>query len=262
MKSEKKKKEKIVQKGKMKDYDFYHFSIKEIILFFIEGIGKIALYAYIFYRSILAFILLIPYLILYFKEKRRKCIRKQKENLSVQFKELMGAVNAGLAAGYSVENAFLHARDDLAMVFGKKADITKEMNVIAAGLKNNKNLEDLLSDFGARSHVEDIRDFAEVFNVAKRSGGSLPKVLSNCADVIGGKMDVKRRISTLISAKQFEQSIMNLVPFGIILYIGFTSPGFFDVLYGNMTGIAIMTILFAIYIVALKLADKIIRIRI
>lgn len=248
--------------GKMKDYDEYYFSVKEIIFFGLEGVGRVALYAYIFYRSVVAFVLLLPYLIFFFKEKKKKCLKKQKEMIGLQFKELMSAVNAGLSAGYSIENAFLHARDDLAMVFGKKADITKEMNVIAAGLKNNKNLEDMLSEFGLRSHVEDIRDFAEVFSVAKRSGGSLPRVLQNCGDVIGEKMDVKRRIMTLISAKQFEQSIMNLVPFAIILYIGFTSPGFFDVLYGNMTGIAIMSALFLVYIVALKLADKIINIRI
>lgn len=244
----------------MKDYNVYHFSAKEILLFGLEGIGMVSLYAYVFYRSFLAFFILLPYLIVFFKDKKKKCIKRQKERISEQFKELMSAVNAGLSAGYSIENAFLHARDDLVMVFGKKADITLEMNTIAAGLKNNKNLEDMLSDFGKRSHIDDIRDFAEIFQVAKRSGGSMPSVLSNCADVIGEKMDVKRRIQTLISAKQYEQNIMNLVPFAIILYIGFTSPGFFDVLYGNVTGIVIMTVLFGVYIAARRIAEKIIQI--
>ena len=60
-----------------------------------------------------------------------------------------------------------------------------------------------------------------------------------------------------ISAKKMEQTIMDLVPFGIILYIDATTPGFFDSLYHNAAGMALMTALMAVYLAAYLMAEKI-----
>ena len=57
--------------------------------------------------------------------------------------------------------------------------------------------------------------------------------------------------------KKMEQNIMKLMPFGILAYVGVSSPGYFDPLYGNLTGIALMTGLLTIYLVACFMGDKI-----
>ena len=71
-------------------------------------------------------------------------------------------------------------------------------------------------------------------------------------------MEIDREIEVLISAKRMEQQIMNLVPFAIIIYISFTAPGFFDVLYHNVLGVSIMTICLLVYFVAYRLSAKIV----
>ena len=43
----------------------------------------------------------------------------------------------------------------------------------------------------------------------------------------------------------------------ILAYVGVSSPGYFDPLYGNLTGIALMTGLLTIYLVACFMGDKI-----
>ena len=53
---------------------------------------------------------------------------------------------------------------------------------------------------------------------------------------------------------------MDLVPFGIILYIDSTTPGFFDPLYHNIAGAALMTALLVVYVVAFLLGEKILKI--
>ena len=88
----------------------------------------------------------------------------------------------------------------------------------------------------------------------------MPSIIRSSVDVIRMKMEVKKKIETMISAKKMEQNIMNVVPFAILIYINATSPGFFDCLYHNPAGILIMTVLFAIYLVAYFLAQKIIQI--
>lgn len=246
----------------MPDYERYRFCAKEGLGCFVKGMLLEILFAYVFYRSVIAAILLIPIAVLYTKKKENDVKKDRKQELGMQFGEMMRSVNGSLQAGYSVENAFIHARSDMVLLYGKEAMIVKELDYFTKGMRNNQNLEHLLKDFGERSHISDIKDFATVFQIAKRTGGDLPGMLASSSDMIRQKMEVKRKIATVISAKKYEQGIMNLVPFGIILYIDASSPGFFDVLYHNLTGILIMSILMIIYFIAYFISEKIMKINI
>lgn len=246
----------------LQDYNEYRLSFTEFFICLLKSFGIIFLFSYIFYRSWIAALFLIPITYLIFKDSKKELTEKRKIQLSYEFKEMMNSLIAGLQAGYSVENSFEHAYRDMVLLLGKHALIVSELSYITKALKNNRNIEALLSDLAKRSHVDDIRDFAEVFSIAKRSGGDLPAMLRNTADIITEKMDMRRKLTTLISSKKFEQNIMNVIPFAIILYIDMSSPGFFNSLYGNMVGIILMTVLLIVYLVAYFLAKKITDIKI
>lgn len=243
------------------DYNDYKLKINEIILYGAEGIALIILISYVFYRSFLAVVLLLPTVLLFLEYKRRSRIKSEKEKLTLQFREMMHSVIAALQAGYSVENAFEHSYDDLILLYGKNEIIPKEIEVINRNLRNNHNLEEVLTDLADRTHVKDIADFAEVFRIAKRSGGDLTAILGNTAETISDRIEVRREIAVGISDKKMEQKIMDMVPFGIIFYIDATSPGFFDPLYHNLLGVALMTVMLAIYVFAFLLGEKILDIR-
>lgn len=236
-------------------------SVREIIKYALQGVGISALVAYVFYRSVIVFLLLlIPSLTFLLHRKKRDLLRKRKEELNLQFKEMMHAVIAGLQAGYSIENAFSHAYQDICLLYGKQSMMAKELYHLTMELRNNCNIEDILSDFAARCQIADIRDFTEVFHIAKKSGGNFVGILKNTADIISDKIELKREIATITSAKRLEQKIMDIVPFAIILYIDVSSPGFFDGMYHNLVGIVIMTVLLTVYIVAYLMAERIIHI--
>ncbi len=201
-----------------------------------------------------------PALLLYLKRERKKRAERRKEELMLQFREMMHALIAGLQAGYSIENSFLHATEDMILLYGKASMITRELMHINRELRNNVNLEDVLDNWALRAKIPDITDFAEVFRIAKRSGGDLPGILHNTAELISDRIEVQREIGTQIAAKKMEQGIMDLVPFGIILYIDATSPGFFDSLYGSAFGILLMSVLLAVYLAAYLLAERILKI--
>ena len=223
----------------------------------IKGTAILMLVSYVFYRSAIAFFIALPFLIVYLIKERRKTMRKRRHELMLQFREMMHAVIASLQAGYSVENAFIHSYEDMRLLYGSDAMISNELMLIARKLNNNENIEDALDEFAKRAHVQDITDFSEVFRIAKRSGGDLPAILNNTADLISDRIEVEREIATQISSKKMEQNIMDLVPFGIILYIDATSPGFFDPLYHSVFGVAVMSCLLAVYAGAYMLAEKI-----
>ena len=66
----------------------------------------------------------------------------------------------------------------------------------------------------------------------------------------------------LISAKQLEQKIMNVIPFLIVLYVGSSTGSMMDSLYHNAIGIVVMTICMAVYLFAIALSEKIVDIQV
>lgn len=54
-----------------------------------------------------------------------------------------------------------------------------------------------------------------------------------------------------------EFMIMKLMPFGILLYVGIGNPGYFEPLYHNLTGGAVMTGCLAVYLGAYFLGETV-----
>ena len=244
------------------DYAEYHFDSKERILYCLEGIALVAMIGYFFYQSWIACLCLLPLLFLFIREKKKDLAKKRGQELSIQFKDLLLTVSANLKAGYSVENAFRESYRDMQMLYGAESPICQEIRHIITGLENNIVLEKLLYSLGQRSHEPDIMQFADVFMIAKRSGGNMTDILAKTAAVIEQKIETDKEIRLMISAKKMEQKIMNKVPFLIIFYVGTTSKGFFDVLYHNVIGITIMTVCLGLYGAAYLLSKRIVEIEV
>ena len=87
-------------------------------------------------------------------------------------------------------------------------------------------------------------------------------ILAKTASVIEQKTETDKEIQLMVSAKRMEQKIMNAVPFLIIFYVSSTSRGFFDVLYHNPVGIAVMTVCLIFYGAAYRLSRKIVEIEV
>ena len=226
------------------------------------GIGIVALLAFFFYRSVWALPFLTPVYFLYQRKASQTRIQKCRKETAIQFKDAILAVSANQKAGYSVENSFKQSYGEMALLYGKESTIGKEWYTIISGLGNNMVLEKMRFDFGRRSGVEEIMEFAQVFAAAKRNGGNLTEVIERSASIIEEKVETEKEIQILISARKLEQKIMNVVPFGILLYISATSKGFFDVLYHNPMGVIIMTVCLAVYIAAVLLSGKIVNIEV
>lgn len=244
------------------DYGEYRFQPKEYLLYVPEGILLVAMAGYFFYRSWIACLCLAPVLFLFLREKKKELARKRRQELGVQFKDMILAVAANQKAGYSIENAFRESYKDMEMLYGAEGIICLEMRYIIAGLDNNVVLEKLLYSLGLRSSLPDIVQFADVFFIAKRSGGNMTDILSKTAAVIEQKTETDKEIQLMISSKKLEQKIMNMVPFLIIFYVGSTSRGFFDVLYHNVIGIIIMTVCLGFYGAAYLLSERIVDIEV
>ena len=215
-----------------------------------------------FYRSIVAVFLLIPAGLYFLEMLGRRKEKEKKQRLRNEFREAILSIAANLRAGYAVENAFRETLQEMRMLYGKEAAICLELYRIVQGLANQVSIESLMGEFARRAKLTEIQEFADIFAIAKRSGGNLTEIIDETAGIIGGKIEVEKEIQVLTASKRLEQNVMSLIPFAIVLYVNATSAGYFDILYTTLVGRAVMTACVCIYMAAYLLGGKITEIQV
>lgn len=241
---------------KKKGYD-YGFTAKERFLYIALGILQLALLGYIFYKSIIIVCLLQLLLPFYLKMKEEECRRKHINLLKLEFKEMLEVYQGFIMAGYAADNAIFHTKMELSVLGYEKSMVVKELEFIINQLKLNLPLGDLFMEWGRRSGLKDIEDFASIFTLSCQTGGNMTKIMRVCAGIIGDKIDVERDIDTLLAAKRYEQRVLNLIPLFILLYVDLTSAGFLKPLYTGIFGRGIMSLCLAVYFTAFRISQKI-----
>ncbi len=228
-----------------------------------KGVVVSAVFSYVFYRSMMAFgIMIFPGCFMLLFRERRKRLKQQKRMLAQQFKEAMVILAASLSAGYAMENAMAVSLEELRLLYGEQGLIVREFSGMVQQIRTNRNVEQVLMEFAKRSGLEDVQNLAEVLSIGKRTGGDLGSIMRHTAEVIRDKMQVKEEIITLTASRQFEQKIMNLIPFFIIFYVEGTSPGFFDQMYCTGMGRGLMTMCLMLYLAAFWLSERILEIEV
>ena len=247
----------------MTDYTEYKLSAAEWIKYGALGILLAGIAAYVFYRNMIIFaVMAVPAAVLFPLYKKKDLFLERRRKLSSEFREGITIMASALSAGYSMENAMLESAEELKLLYGPGAMIVTEFEYINHRVRMNIPIEVAWQEFADRSGIDDIRNFAQVIRVAKRSGGELNSIIMRSADTIGDKIQIKEEILTQTSAKRLEQRIMSIIPVVIVLYIDVTSPGFFNVLYEGPLGRIVMTACLLAYAAAIVIGHKILEIEI
>lgn len=244
------------------DYDSYSFTFVEWMKYSFYAAGMLSLISYIFYKSIIMFLVLLPFCFLYPKIKKKELITERKRRLLGEFKEAIMILSSLLNAGYSLENSVKESLVELRLLYEKDNLIIKEFEYICQLIYMNISVERAFDDLAYRSRCEDIRSFAKVLRIAKRSGGELESIIAHTVGVIGDKVRIKEEIITMTAAKRFEQRVMNIFPLLIVLYIDLSSPGFFNIMYTTIIGRVCMSFGLAVYLLAIYISKRLLNIEV
>lgn len=245
------------KKGATKDYRSFHFTAAEFAASMAFFTLLDAAVSYLFYRSAVSFFLLYPLCFLFLKERKKTILRQRKQEISTEFLDGIKSVSTSLQAGYAPENAFREALREVRKIYPEDSFVVTEFSRIVTKTALNYPLETLLLDLGRRSGVEEIRDFAEIFSVARRTGGDLILIVRNTSSGIEQRQETMMEIRTVLTGKQMEQKIMSIVPLAILGYVDLTSPDLIGKMYGNAPGITIMTVALVLYAAAFLWGRKI-----
>lgn len=213
--------------------------------------------AFLFYRSVWGMLVGVVLIPVFIRARKHQRLMKQSRNLQLQFIAGMQMVSGSLMAGYSMENAWRRAEQELVVLYGPDAEFCVQMRCMNQRLAVNEPLEKVLSDFAGESGVEEIRDFAEIFSYAKRSGGNLIEIIRSVTERMQHRAEILSEIETAVASQKMEQRMMNFLLPGILLFVTLSSPSYVSALYHNALGILVMSICLGGYLCCMYWSERI-----
>ena len=225
-----------------------------------------SLLGWLFYNHILGIIVAVAVLaVLMWKYDKVIYVSQQKSKVKEEFKNLIVFISGNLNAGYSLENAFITAVSDMDRIHNDdKSDyiIKSEIKRIVNGIKCNQSIEELLYEFGKKTDLEDILEFANLIVLTKKYGGNMAWLIRQTAGNIAQKQLVELEIITTISAKNLEGKIMLIMPMAIMLYMKITNQEYIEILYEQLFGRIVMSICMVVLAITWIWIGKITRIEV
>ncbi len=235
---------------------------KGLVVDLISGCLVLMIPAWLFYQSVAMAVILLLLLPFYLNARKKEREREDRRRLNRGFADALSSFSAALEAGYSAENALKETVRELALLYPEDEPVCKEFRYLQHQLQNNQSLEKAFADMAEKTQDEDILCFSEVFEIAKRSGGDLIRVIRTTERTMAERAEVKREIQTVLTAKRLEANIMNLMPCGILLYFLVCDPVYLQPLYSTLAGRVVMTVLLVFYAGCVRMTDRITQIEV
>lgn len=244
-------------------YDVYEMKPDELIFTLIMAMGTCFVVGLIFYENIILASILSLTGIFYIPYRKKEQLRKKKEVLTIQFKDTLYFLSVSLSAGKSMETALLDTYKTMLGIYpDKTSDIIKELEIMNQRILMNEPIEKIFYDLAERSKIEDIKSFSDVILISKRAGGNLVEVIKNTSETIREKVEIQNDIQNLIAGKKFEQKVMGIVPFVLVLFLKSSGSGYLEPLMTTTYGHVIMTIALLMLLLGQFIAHKIMKIEV
>lgn len=245
------------------DYDVYVMGKQEKILNLLLAAAVLFAVGYVFYHSKILSSILMLFALKWPAVRTRQIIEKRKNQLTLQFKDMLYSLASALSVGKSVESGIRDALEDLRVIYpDPQTDILVEMEYILRGIGMNNTIESMFGQFAERAHLEDIDNFVDIFVTCKRTGGDLMEVMRSTSNTIGEKIEVKQEIETTISGKKYEFNFMMVLPVVMVLFLTVTSGEYMEPVFTEIVGRIAMTVAIVIFGVAYLVGSKIMKIHV
>ena len=203
--------------------------------------------------AILAPIAFVPAMKAYsYEMASRRCGR-----LRNQFRDLLDSLSSSFAGGRHLYEALDEADKELSAIYDEDDEIITEVRGMMKRMDDGETDTGVMSDLAARSGIDDIEMFSQVFGACSETGGDMITAMTDASSMLADKIKIENGIRALTSQKKAEGLIISVMPVVIILFLRAVAPDYIGVMYGNITGIAIMTLALAAAMYAYYLIRKI-----
>ena len=182
------------------------------------------------------------------------------KQLKSQFRDFLDSLSNSLSSGMNMNDSLVNSYTDLVSQYSENSFIVNEVREMINGVQNNIAIEDMLMDFGKRSGIEDISNFAAVFETSYRTGGNIKDIVRRTTDIISEKMMISEEINTKLTSNKMQMQIMNIIPIFLVLMMRSMSSDF-SAAFSSVLGVIGMTVGIVFFLLSYKLGQKIMDIK-
>lgn len=182
--------------------------------------------------------------------------KKRTDKLKKQFCDFASALTNALSSGMNMTDSLLAVYNDLKNQFSDDSYIVQEVGEMINGVNNNIPIETMLEDFGTRSGIQDITNFATVFATCYRTGGNIKSIVRRTTEIISEKIMISSEIETAMTSNKMQMNVMNVLPIIIVFMMRMMSSDFAES-FSSIIGVIGLTISAGLTIAAYKLGKKI-----
>ncbi len=168
---------------------------------------------------------------------RRSEEEKAKRELLIQFRDLLYSLSASFSVGRNMKQALTESLDFWGNTYtGSDPIVTETKRMIREMEEANETDVKVLKDFGERSGLRDIRDFANVYESCKTTGGDMGRAIARATEVIGDRIEMDRELRSMMAAKLSEGRIVGTAPVVLVLAMRVFSPEYMEPVYSSPSG--------------------------
>lgn len=182
--------------------------------------------------------------------------KRRIDKLKKQFCDFASALTNALSSGMNMNDALLAVYNDLQAQYSEAAFIVQEVGEVIHGVNNNIPVETMLEDFGNRSGIPDVVNFATVFATCYRTGGDIKSIVRRTTDIISEKIMISSEIKTAMTSNKMQMNVMCVLPIVIVLLMRVMSREFAES-FATIIGVIGLTISVGLTVGAYKLGKRI-----
>ena len=234
---------------KEQDYREYRFSLREWIFFSLLYFGGLFCAGYLFFRSVLFAVAVMPFGFILLKNKRKKLQQFRQKEIRNQFSDVLQVLSVSLGVGSSFEKAFAEAIYELELLYGTRQELMiAELELLVAKCAMNQRIEVALQNLAERTGCEELQSFQSAVALCRSSGGNIVEIVRNTHQTILQKNEIEDDIAVMCAQQKINFQILLCMPFAITILMNVVSPDYMEVLFTPVGRVIVCVVLLGILI--------------
>lgn len=186
--------------------------------------------------------------------------QRTKESLYAreQLKSLLENMCTKVSAGKSIETVFLESRQHLLTIYGKDAIICKALRTFEDKISSGVPYSEAIIVLAESIPCPEAQPLFYVISGTRHLGNKILQVLRHSLFMVGELLMVSKDISSDVSQKRLESTVMSVMPFAVLWSLDTTSKSYLEPAFKTPLGNVLMLFAFILSVLSYCLGAYII----
>ena len=164
----------------------------------------------------------------------RRARRLRLLKIELQLPEAADFLARAMRAGHSFNNALQMVGTEL------PEPLSGEFRLAHEEINYGVPMHEALTNLAARIPLTDLRYLVIAVLIQCEAGGNLAEILGSISHIIRERLKLVGQVRVLSAEGRMSAWVLGLLPFGLLLVMGLTSPGYIGLLWNDPTGVRIL----------------------